>query len=434
MVEHLRPPENLEAERQLLGGIFRSPEAFDLVSPIVRAEYFAGPHHAAVYRAMETLSHERVPIDLVTVHDRCRMHRDLTPATLAELWESTPTGANAEYHAKIVRHCGLSRKLIHAAQAIVNDAIADRQPIDETLADAERRIAGIGTAANGLSEPKAIAQSMREASARIDERAASGGRFAGLATGVEDLDGMLGGLRAGEVVILGARPSVGKTALALNILANVSESGTAALFFSLEQPDPDIADRLLATRSGVAMGRIVRPVQLTEQESERINSAAVSLSGCGLYIDDTSDQTAQRIGAVTSRAVNRHGVGLVVIDYLQLMRPENTKVNRTEQVGTMALRVKNLARQCRVPIILLSQLNRESERQNNKPRLSDLRESGDIEAHADRVLLLHRQPAQHSDDATIVEVIVAKNRNGPTGEVTLKYVRPVLRFDTYRGW
>lgn len=436
------PPHDRDAERSLLGGILRDPEVLPYVQSRLSADAFYFDHHQRIFRALTDLANANAPVDLVTLFDRLRLDKALEDtgghAYLAELWEAVPTGASAEYHAKIVRDAAAVRSLIHAANEILRDAYDRVQPADELLAAAERKVMAIAdNTATAGDTIRTAPEVLNAALERIDQRAASGNRLSGLATGYPDLDDLLGGLRPGELVVVGARPSVGKTALCLNLAVNVATAKEPVLFFSLEMPESEIGGRLLAMGSGVPMHRFTRATHIRPDEAGRLAAVAASdsLGGCPIYLDDTSDQPAARVAAQTRRACRRYGVRLVVVDYLQLMRPENPRDNRTQQVGTLALRMKHLARDCGVPVVLLSQLNREVEhRGGSRPRLADLRESGDIEAHADRVLLLHREPDQ-PEDAEIwpIDVIVAKNRNGPIGDVRLAYRRPVLRFENYAG-
>lgn len=431
------PPHNTDAERRLLGGLFRDPEVFDAVQVIVRTDDFYQHSHQRIFAAIVDLVTARKPIDLALVHEELRRRKEIDDIGgvpyLVDLWEAEPTGASAEYHAKLVRDAALVRRLIHTANEILRDAYDRTSEAEELIAQAERRILAIGESASSGDTIRVAADFLRDGLERIDQRIANGTQLGGLATGYAALDDLLGGMRPAELIVLAARPSVGKTALALNILSNVATEGTPVLFFSLEQPEADIADRLLSMGSGVPMSRFTRASTITSADAEALAGAAGpdSLGGCAIYLDDLSDQPAARIAAVCRRAVRQKGIQLVVVDYLQLMRHENPRDNRNIQVGTLALRMKNLARECGVPIILLSQLNREVEnRGNGRPKLSDLRDSGDIEAHADRVILLHRtsdKPTEH--DVLAIDVIVAKNRNGPIGDVTLDYRKAVLRFE-----
>jgi replicative DNA helicase len=375
----------------------------------------------------------------VTVLDRLRAGgaiEDVGGADyVADLYGSAATGANAAYHAGIVRDHAVRRGLIRAANAVLRDAYAPDGPADELAARAERLMADLaGEAAGAVGGPRPAAAVMRAALDRIDARVAAGGALAGLGTGYPDLDHLLGGLRPGELIVIGARPSQGKTALATNILVNVAGAGEPVLLFSMEMPALDIADRLLSMGSSVPMHRFSRGRGLAAADAERLAAAAspAGLGGCAVYLDDADDQPAARVLAAARKAVRRHGVALIAVDYLQLMRPENPRDNRTIQVGTLARRMKQVARSCNVPVLLLSQLNRESEGQSRRPRLSDLRDSGEIEQHADRVLLLHRDPDLPADqEVWPVEVVVAKNRNGPVGDVTLAYRRPCMRYENH---
>ena len=273
---------------------------------------------------------------------------------------------------------------------------------------------------------------MREGLARIDERIAAGVELAGLTTGHDRLDDLVGGYRPDELVIVAASPSVGKTAFALNQADTTARGGSAVLMFSLEQPEKDIVNRLLAMESGVPMQVFTRGTSLSQEDAANLAIAAGSegIGGRPIYLDATAWQTAARIAALTRRAVQQKDVRLVIIDYLQIMQPENPRSNPHERIGLLALRMKNLAREVHVPIVLLSQITREGAKRDGPPILSDLRDSGDIEAHADRVLFLHRQPNQPTEhQTTAIDVIVAKNRNGPTGTATLLYRKAVLRFD-----
>lgn len=438
------PPHDRAAEQAVLGAVLREPDVWPAVQTLVAADSFYFDAHGRIFRAMGELAAASAPIDLVTLFDKLRKDKALDDigghGYLAELWETVPTAANYEYHAKLVRDCAAVRSLIHAANEVLRDAYDRVMPADELLAAAERKVMSIADSATANADTiRSLPEVLNSALDRIDQRIAAGGKLAGVATGYPDLDELLGGLRPGELVVVGARPSIGKTALCLNVAVNAATDGVPALMFSLEMPESEIGGRLLAMGSGVPMHRFTRAPSIRPDEASRLAAVASSdgLGGCHIYLDDTSDATAARIAAQTRRAVRRFKVGLVVVDYLQLMRPENPRDNRTQQVGTLALRMKHMARDCGVPVVLLSQLNREVEHRGGaKPRLADLRESGDIEAHADRVMLLHREPNQDEHaEVWPIEVIVAKNRNGPIGDVTLAYRRPVLRFENaVRDW
>jgi replicative DNA helicase len=427
------PPHNRDAERSVLGGILRDPVALPDVQQVIRAESFYFDAHQKIYRALCELADENRPLDVVSLHDRLQQSQQLAdvggPEYLAELWEAVPTGANAEYHAKIVRDCALNRDLIHAATEILRDAYDRTQPADELLGQAEQKLFALSSgAADGdhLLDARELA---RATEARIDARCGREGPD-GLLVGFPDLDQKLAGLKGGQLVVVGARPGCGKTALALAIALNAAADGHGVYFASLEMPESEIADRVYAMRSGVPL-RAIQTGRLTGQQSELLAAAGREFAEQPFHLDDTSDLTASRLASRVRWAVRRRRVKFVVIDYLQLLHSENPKDPRHLQVGLAARRMKQLARVCDVPVLLLAQLNRASEdRPGGEPRLADLRESGEIEAHADTVLLLHPEPKQDEDSQVCAtNVIVDKNRNGPKGRTRLAYRRAVVRFE-----
>jgi replicative DNA helicase len=431
------PPHHKDAERGILGGVLRNPEILGDIQETICTDSFYFDAHRRLFAALESLTAERAQIDLVSVIERLRQRKDLEdvggPEFIAELWEETPTGANCSYYASLVRDAAINRRMIHIANEMIRDAHDRPQPADELLAKAERMLFELAIGSAKGTDLRSAREFLFSALTAIDTRIASGGALAGLSTGLIDLDEILGGLRPGQLVVIGARPSVGKTALAVTIGARVALAGTPALLFSMEMPEAEIANRLLSMGSGVPMSRFTRAVRLESEEIQRLAAAAspAGFGDCPIWLDDSSSPTAARIATVTRKAVRRHRVGLVLVDYLQLMQPENLSENRALQVGTMARRMKQLARDCNVPLILLSQLNRECEnRGDGKPKLSDLRESGDIEAHADVVILLHRPTDQRSEaSGQLIDALIRKNRNGPTGDVTLCFLLSVMRFE-----
>lgn len=432
------PPMNLEAERAVLASILRYPDAMLTLRATLDVRQFYADCNQRIYATLCGLFDTARPIDLVTVAaelERLGHTADTGgPAALAELYTSEQIGAAFEYHASLVRDAATRRAIIHAANETLADAYANAAPAADLLAEAERRFLAIGEQATNLDTAAPASTFLPRALERIDERVSNGGKLLGLATNYNALDDLFAGLRPGEQIVVAARPSVGKTAFALNVLVNVARIEAApVLFFSLEMPLADIADRLLAMTSGVSLQHFTKAPKLTNDEVERL-SLAGSHDGAAampLWVDDTPDATAARIAAVSRRMVRRYGVKLIAIDYLGLMRPANPTAKRHEQVGDCAKATKYLARELGVPVMLLAQLNRELEgRGDNRPRLSDLRDSGEIEQHADRVLFLHRTADQPGHlELWRTELTVGKNRNGPTGELALDYRRPIMRFE-----
>lgn len=433
------PPSNGDAEKRLIGGIFRHPAIIGAVLLIVGHEDFYHDQNRRIFAALSRLSHRNAPIDLVSVSEQLRSTGDLEavggPGYLAELWEAEPTGANAEYHAKLVRECSLVRSLIHVANEILRDAYDRFEPAEDMIAAAERKVYSISETATRLGETIVSAPVlMREALQRIDDRCESGSKTIGAATGYYDLDNLLAGMRPGQMVVVGARPSVGKTAFALNIARKVALRSMPVLFFSLEMPRHEIADRLLAMGSGVSMHKI-NSTAFDAGDVEKLTLAASErgIGGCDFFLDDCPSQTSDRLLQISRRAVRKFGIQAIFVDYLQLLRAANPRENRAIQVGEMARGVKNIARELNVPVMCLAQLNREVEnRPGAEPRMSDLRDSGEIEQHADDVILLHRAPNQPADaDVWTIDAKVEKNRNGPTGRATLAFRRQVMAFENW---
>jgi replicative DNA helicase len=411
------------------------------VIQLVRNENFYFDAHQKVYQGIVALNDKANPVDLVTLAEWLREQKFVEDIGgypyLAELWEAAPTAANVEYYAKIVREKAIVRNLIHAGNEILRDAYDQVQPADELLGDAERKI--LEVAELGITgQHVTLQEAIRDAYERIDARAQNTFE-SGLPTGFVDIDELTAGLHNNELVILAARPSVGKTAMALNIVRNivvgdpVRGAAPAAVFFvSLEQARVELAERLLCAQAKVDSHKL-RKGHLGSDDMDKLLRAGDVLSRAKLFIDDTPAQGMLRIAANARRLKKRHDIKLVVIDYLQLIDPDNRRDNRQEQVSQISRRLKYLARELKIPVLSLAQVNRSSEdRGNHKPRLADLRESGAIEQDADTVMLLHR-PGMYEggqDDNTI-EVLIAKQRNGPTGDVTLAYIKHYMRFENY---
>ena len=440
------PPQNRDAERGVLGGILRDPDTLPNVQQLIIVDHFYFDAHQKIYQALCDLSNEGQPLDLVLLHEKLRKNKQLDDVGgvmyLTELWEAVPTGANAEYHANLIRDAALVRGLIHASNEIQRDAYERSQSADELVAQAERKIMDI--AKSGMQgEVKSLAEVVGDAFTRLDSRIGKENlAISGLPTGYVDLDNITAGLQNSELVIIAARPSVGKTAFALNVIRNIITEGVAAgnspvvLFYSLEMARIELAERLLCCQSRVDSHK-VRKGHLNSDDIQKLMDAGDILRRAKLYIDDTPSRTMIQIGATARRLQKKHekdgGLKLIVIDYLQLIEPENRRDPRQEQVAQISRRLKFLAKEMQIPVIALAQVNRASEdRQDHKPRLSDLRESGSIEQDADTCMMLHRPgkfDGAQSDN--ILEIIIAKQRNGPTGEITLTWMKEYNRYENY---
>ena len=436
------PPHNRDAERGVLGGILRDPETLSEVQQLLTVENFYFDAHQKVYQTIQDLTNEHQPIDLVLIHERLNQNKQLEDvggaAFLADLWESVQTGANVEYHARIVRDTAMVRNLIHASTEILRDAYDRTQSAEEMVSQAERKIMDIAKA-GVVGEVGTLTQTIQKVYERIDERKLRGLAISGVSTGYVDLDTITAGMQKSELVIVAARPSIGKTSFALNMVRNmIIEENIPVLFFSLEQSRIELAERLLCCHARVDSHKI-RTGHLNAEDIQKLMDAGDMLRKTSLYIDDTPSRSMLQIAATARRLWKKHekdrgGLGLVVIDYLQLIEPENRRDPRQEQVAQISRRLKHLARELNIPVIALAQVNRASEdRQDHKPRLADLRESGSIEQDADTCMMLHR-PGKYdgAEEDKVLDVIIAKQRNGPTGEVRLTYLKQYMRFENHQ--
>jgi replicative DNA helicase len=404
---------------------------------IVNEESFYFDAHQKIFKTIKDIYNDGHPVDLVILADKLNELKLIEDVGgyqyLYELWDAAPTAANAEYYGQIVRDKGIVRALIHASNEILRDAYDQGQPADELLARAEREVLDI--AEKGVTgSTSTLDEAIKLAFNRMDARARGGhADVSGIPTGYVDLDHLTAGLQNNELIILAARPSVGKTAMALNIIRHiVVEERIPVFFVSLEQARIELAERLLVCQARVN-SHSLRKGTLNGDENRRIIDAGSAFHDAKLFIDDTPSQTMLRIAANARRLKLRHGIRLIVIDYLQLIEPENRRDPRQEQVAQISRRLKFLARELEIPVIALAQVNRSSEdRQDHRPRLSDLRESGSIEQDADTVFMLHRPGKSDGGiEDNIIEIIVAKQRNGPTGEVTLSYLKQFMRYENH---
>ncbi|HEV3236446.1 MAG TPA: replicative DNA helicase [Gemmataceae bacterium] len=433
-----RPPSNREAERSVLGSMLRDNAVIgDVVQILSRAESFYTDAHQKIFEGITRLYDKGKPVDLVILADYLKEQKYLEDiggyGYLAELWDAAPTAANAEYYSRIVRDKAIVRSLIHAGNEVLRDAYDQSMPADELLESAERKILDI--AQLGITgQTYTLQAALDEAYARIDARHERGhDAISGLETGFTDLDNITAGLQNSELVVIAARPSAGKTAFSFNLVRHIGvEMGLPVFFVSLEQSRIELAERLLCCQAKVDSHKL-RVGRLGGDDMQRLIEAGNELSKSKIFIDDTPGQGMLRIAANARRLKLRHKIRVVLVDYLQLIEPDNRRDSRQEQVAQLSRRLKFLARELQVPVVALAQVNRGSEdRQDHKPRLSDLRESGAIEQDADTVMLLHRpemyEPGQHEGTT---EIIIAKQRNGPTGEITLTYLKQFMRFENF---
>jgi replicative DNA helicase len=417
------------AERAVLGSMLRDNGCIAEVVLLLNPESFRTDAHRTIYAAVLRLFNDGSAVDLVLLvnllRDRGQIDNVGGYGYLGELRDAAPTAANVEYYAKIVREHGIRRELLRATKHIAAEVRERTGPAEQLLDAAERRIlaiAAIGAEGRTAALHQIMGQCFDDLDRRMAPRAA-----AELSTGFVDLDRLTAGLRDSELMVIGARPSVGKTALGLALACNVLRQARPVLFVSLEQSRTDLGNRLCCAEAGIDLQRL-RLGRLSKEEVLRFKEAGDRLAELPLHVDDEPFQRMMRILATARRLRLRHGIRLVVVDYLQLIEPDNPRDPRHVQVGAISRRLKQLARDLALPVVALAQVNRAAEdRQGQRPRLADLRESGSIEADADTVLLLHRP----EPDGNVLEVDVAKQRNGPTGTLTLAFLRDTQRLDNY---
>jgi replicative DNA helicase len=419
------PPQNLEAESSVLGSLMLDKDAIIKIADLIIPEDFYDNRHKQIYEAILDLFEKNVSIDILTISNRLEEKKILDrvggSSYLSQLVNMVPSAANILYYASIVRKKGTLRRLIEAAGDINSFAFSEEGEVEDILDKAEQRLYNISQ--KHLKQNFIPVNSvLHETFERIDQLHRDKGALRGLPTGYIDLDKILGGLQKSDLLILAARPSMGKTTLALDIMRHIAvETKTPVGIFSLEMSKDQLVDRLLSSQSGVELWKI-RTGNLTEEDFEKLNYGMGSLAEAPIFIDDAAGSNIMEVRTKARRLKTEHNVGMIVVDYLQLMNGRNTD-NRVQEVSEISRSLKILARELNVPVIALSQLSRGVENRPDKvPQLSDLRESGSIEQDADVVMFIYREDmykGKESSRPNIAEIHIKKHRNGATGEIDL---------------
>ena len=432
------PPQSIEAEQSVLGALLIDRDAVIEVAELLRPEDFYRSHHGTIYGAVLELSEKREPVDLVTVSEVLERQGQLDAiggsAYLTSLINLTPTAVNAVYYARIVERKAVLRGLISAAGRIAGIGYDEGTDVEVSIDRAEQELFSVSQkrVASGFSPLRTLLHSAYD---RLDYLHQHKGEVSGIRTGFADLDAMTTGLQKSDLIILAARPSIGKTSLALNMAehAAVREGKTVGIF-SLEMSKEQLVLRLLSSVANIDSQRL-RTGFLEEMDFTRLAPAMNTLAEAPIFIDDTPNITTMELRTKARRLQAESGLDLVIVDYLQLMQSstQSKDANRVQEVAEISRGLKALARELQVPVISLSQLSRQAEmRESREPRLSDLRESGSIEQDADLVMFLWREKERGSDeqdsDGEIVKLKLAKHRNGPTGEATLWFKKRQTRF------
>lgn len=430
------PPHNIDAEKALIGAILIKPELMHDVSVIVYPESFYADKHRQIYKAILEIFTKGDPIDLLSVTTRLGSNNQLDriggASYITELAETVPAAGNGNYYADLVQSRAVLRGLIHAGDDISELGYSDPDNIEETLDQAEKKVYGV---TNGIviQKFKAIGNSLTEAWERFEHLSANQDARRGIPSGFEGLDNILAGFQKSDLIILAARPSMGKTTFALDIARNAALKYRASVgIFSLEMSDQQLVDRLLAAEAGVDSWKLRTGKLSNDQEFQAVQDAMAKLSDAPIHIDDQPGNTILKMRSSARRLKNEHGLDLLIVDYLQLMSPTNSKASDSmvQQVTEISRSLKILARELDVPVIALSQLSRAVEQRGGKPRLSDLRDSGSIEQDADVVMFIHREDKinKESERPNIAEIMIEKHRNGPVGTTELYFDGKHVRF------
>ena len=422
------PPQNIESEMALLGSIMLRPEALVDIMDILRPEAFYADKHKIIFEAMVKLYEKREPIDLLTLSSKLKESVDLDRiggmSYLTEIVNTVPSSSNAEHYATIVSKKHTMRRLIEAAEHIAKIGYDEEQEIEELLDKAEKKIYEV-TSKNLSGKYVEMKDVLGEAMERLDRLHKTKGELRGVPSGFKDLDTKLSGFQNSDLIILAARPSMGKTSLALDIARNAAiRHNIPTAIFSLEMSTQQLVDRMLSAESRVDAWRLRTGALNLEEEFGRITAALDPLSKAPLFIDDQAANNILKIRSVVRRLKHEKNLGLIIIDYLQLMTPVHTKGgdNVVQQITEISHSLKQLAKEFDIPVIALSQLSRAVEQRGGKPRLSDLRDSGSIEQDADVVMFIHReQNDEGSGKKQEAEIMIEKHRNGPTGSIKLMF-------------
>jgi len=429
------PPQNMEAEQAVIGAVLLQAEALITAMERLRSEDFYSGAHQRIYEAMVELAESNQPVDLVTLtahlQDQQLLEEIGGVSYLSRLANAVPTAANVDYYSQIVEEKSMLRRLIRTATNIVSDGYANSDEVGVLLSDAEKKILEISNrrAGGGFVSIRDVLMEVFE---KVEDLYSNKGGTTGIPSGFTDLDKMTAGFQRSDLIIVAARPSVGKTAFALNIAQNVGvRARETVAIFSLEMSAAQLVQRMICAEANVDAQRM-RTGHLEGDDWEKLTMAIGSLSEAQIFIDDTPGITVAEIRAKCRRLKKERGLGMILIDYLQLISGRGKAgENRQQEVSEISRTLKHIARELEVPVIALSQLSRGVEqRQDKRPMMSDLRESGSIEQDADIVSFLYRDDYydKESEKKNIIEIIIAKQRNGPVGTVELVFLKQYNKF------
>ena len=429
------PPQSMDSERAILGSIMLRPGAIHEINDVISKDSFYASKHAQIYQIMVDLSSKGEPIDIISVSHKLEEKGLLEQvggsSYLSELTNSVPASTNIKYYSDVVIKKAILRKIIEAGDNISELGFTDEvEDVYEILDQAEKKMMGINNNTSGHAF-QSLKDSLPEAWERLEKLHENKGELRGVPTGFHDLDQYLSGLQKSDLIILAARPSMGKTTLALDIARQAAlNHGTPVVIFSLEMSTQQLVDRLLAAQSRVNAWNLRTGNLTSETEFSKIRDSLDSLSKAPIFVDDLAGNSIIRMRSVCRRIRAEHGIGLIIVDYLQLMSTSKNYDNMVNQVTEISRSLKALAKEFDVPVIALSQLSRAVESRGGRPRLSDLRDSGSIEQDADIVMFIHREDKgkDESEKTNIAEILIEKHRNGPVGKVDLYFDEKTTSF------
>jgi len=429
------PPQDVQAEQALLGSIMLRPETMHDVTDIITAESFYSDKHRIIFISMLDLFGKSEPIDLLTVSSRLKEKKQLDQvggsSYLSELVGIVPSASNVRHYAEIVHKKQGMRSLIEAAEHISQLGYDNEEDLESVFDRAGKRM--LEAVTHTKKKFISIKDTLMEAWERLDRLHKSKDEIRGIPTGFPEIDIKLAGLQKSDLIILAARPSMGKTSLALDIARNTAlKHGTTVGIFSLEMSAQQLVDRMLAAESRVDSWKLRTGRLSTDEEFSLIRDSLDKLSKAPIFIDDDSSTDVLRMRSISRRLKNEHGLGLIIVDYLQLMVPRRNADSLVQQITEISRSLKGLARELDVPVLALSQLNRNVEQRGGRPRLSDLRDSGSIEQDADVVMFIHREGKEEGQagKSNSAEILIEKHRNGPTGKVDLYFDEKRVSFSS----
>jgi replicative DNA helicase len=432
------PPNSIQAEQAVLGGLMLDNSAWDTIADTVSEEDFYRHDHRLIFRAIAQLAEKNKPLDAVTLSGWLEQNRLLEDvgglSALGTLAQNTPSAANIKAYAEIVRENSVMRQLIEVGNRIANSGfVPEGRDTAALLDDAEKLVFDIAEQGKrGRRGFRNIRSLLAAAVDRIDMLSQQDEAITGVSTGFTDLDNMTAGLQPSDLIIVAGRPSMGKTTLAVNFAENAAiKNQVPVAIFSMEMPGEQLALRMMSSLGHIDQHKI-RTGKLDDDDWPRLTSAVSLLDAAPIFIDDTPALSPIELRARARRLKREHNLGLIVVDYLQLMQVTNTRENRTNEISEISRNLKALAKELEVPVIALSQLNRSLEqRTDRRPVMSDLRESGAIEQDADVIMFIYRDEVYHEDSPQkgLAEIIIGKQRNGPIGKVTLTFRGQFTRFE-----